>query len=404
MKSILEVEKALEPLRHRASDSLKGGLTTETSMCLAESVGNPQEKLRIVHVAGTSGKTSTCYGIRDLLEQSGCKTGLTMSPHMVSIADRVQVGGSNLSEEDFCNYFTVFYEKVQKIKIQPSYFEFMMVFALWVFDKEKVDYAIVETGLGGLHDSSNICKREDKLCVITDIGLDHTKILGTTIEKIAEQKAGIIWPGNTAVMYEQSSVVNETVGSRAKHMNAKLQLVEPPVTNDYRERNHSLAEAVYDLLQKRDGLPIRQQTLWSVVPGRLEQLTYGDAHILLDGAHNEQKMSSLVSTLDSANSNQKYTVVFAMKPSKDFKAVLAEIKPITARIIITVLRSDQDFANDSVEPAVLHAECVKLGIDEAEVEPDIKQALGIAASYGLPVLVTGSLFVVSDARKLLTSD
>lgn len=157
---------------------------------------------------------------------SGAKVGLTVSPHIVSIAERVQINGLPLDEESFCRYMSEFLQKIEDSKFgTPSYFEVMMVFALWVFDKEAVDYVVVETGLGGLHDSSNICRREDKIFVITDIGIDHTHVLGSNIESIAWQKAGIVAPGNHVIMHSQSQVVTGVVAEEVRKQHATLEVL-----------------------------------------------------------------------------------------------------------------------------------------------------------------------------------
>jgi len=216
--SVTEVEKALEPYVAAAGNATGRDLTTDRTLRLAEHVGNPQDSLKVIHVAGTSGKTSTCYYITDLLVRSGMKVGLTVSPHMDSIAERAQVNGKSLPDDVFCDYFSEFMNLIESAPEMPTYFELMMVFAYWVFQKEKVDYAVVETGLGGLHDSSNIASRPDKLCVLTDIGLDHMHVLGRTIKEIAMQKVGIVKPSNTVVMHTQSNevmnVVQDYVASR----------------------------------------------------------------------------------------------------------------------------------------------------------------------------------------------
>jgi dihydrofolate synthase/folylpolyglutamate synthase len=191
--SIAEVEKALERLVMIASKTTGRDITTARTLEIAGLVGNPQDHLRVIHLAGTSGKTSTSYYIAGLLKAGGMKVGLTVSPHVTAITERVQINNIPLSETEFCRYMSEFLPLVTADEERlPSYFEVMMVFALWVFDKSNVDYAVVETGLGGLHDSSNICRRTDKICIITDIGVDHTHVLGDTIEKIATHKAGII--------------------------------------------------------------------------------------------------------------------------------------------------------------------------------------------------------------------
>src|SRR5688572_622401 len=187
------------------SAPLKDRYTLDRMQALLAFLGDPQEKLRVVHIAGTSGKTSAAYFVRGLLQASGARTGLTISPHMVSLAERVQIAGAPVSDAAFVQYIHDFLPLVEKSGLQPSYFEIIIALAFWVFAHEDVDFAVIETGLGGLLDATNTVRRADKVCVITDIGLDHTDILGETIPEIAAQKAGIIQPGNIVVVQNQQS-------------------------------------------------------------------------------------------------------------------------------------------------------------------------------------------------------
>jgi dihydrofolate synthase/folylpolyglutamate synthase len=170
-------------------------------------LGNPQHKLTIIHIAGTSGKTSTTYYISALLIASGKKVGTTISPYIDTITERFQINLSPLEESEFALYLSTFLDIIDKAQLKPTYFELLIAFAYWYFVQVGVDYAVIETGLGGLQDSTNIADNPNKICVITDIGYDHMEILGHTIQEIAKQKAGIIHPHNVALMYHQSDAV-----------------------------------------------------------------------------------------------------------------------------------------------------------------------------------------------------
>ena len=400
IKTFSDVELALES--HIRYDSKE--LTTRTTKELSQFVGSPEERLKVVHVAGTSGKTSTCYYIRALLETAGQKTGLTVSPHVVSIADRVQIAGRPLDEVTFCRYFDEYFQLVEQFGGRPSYFEIMMVFALWVFDREKVDYAVVETGLGGLHDSSNICRRPDKVCVLTDIGIDHTAVLGNTLSEITRQKVGIVAPGNQLIMYRQS---DEIAGVAEKYAE-NIIYVENPTTDDFRQRNFDLAYRVYRHIANRDNLvelsePQVEGASLTQVPGRLEIYRRGGVDIILDGAHNPQKMTALVRALTQQSLDRKFIVILAMKYNKDFREVLEIIKPITKQVIVSEYRLFQDTRLGATSADILLDECHRLNI-EVEKSANLSQALELAlkkASGQTDILATGSLYAVSELRKLL---
>ena len=152
VKTIAELEEQLYDFVLPAAASRDEPIPIARTEGLARAVCDPHNTLRVIHVAGTSGKGSTCYAINSRLLAAGAKIGMTISPHIFSITERVQIDGASLADEKFIAYFNEFFALVQSGKNRPTYFEFMMVFALWVFAREQVDYAIVETGLGGTHD------------------------------------------------------------------------------------------------------------------------------------------------------------------------------------------------------------------------------------------------------------
>lgn len=400
--SIKEVEKALEPLMATALLTTGQGLTTERTFRLAGLVDSPQEQLRVVHVAGTSGKTSTAYYTARLLRAAGARVGLTVSPHITSITERVQINGRPLDEAVFCRYMSEFLPQVVRGEADlPSYFEVMMVFALWVFAREGVDYAVVETGLGGLHDSSNICRRGDKLCIITDIGIDHTHILGDTIEAIAAQKAGIIALGNHVIMHGQAPEIVGVITRQATLQSAALEVLPAADYANYQDRNFALSQAAYDYLAGQDGLPVvtdeqRAEVRRGEVPGRLQVRRQAHSMIILDGAHNEQKMYTLVRTLKEMYPGRKWAVVFAMKSNKDYAAVIPIIAPLAKRAIAVPLHTNQDMHNASVAPEVLAAEFTKYGVP-CETADSVQMALdSLIEATESDILVTGSLYAIAE--------
>lgn len=402
LSTIADAEAALQPFVAKASETTGRDITTERTYALARLVGNPQDDLRVIHIAGTSGKTSTAYYTAGLLGAQGIKVGLTVSPHISSIAERVQVNDDSLTESVFCDYLEQFLDIIpQSGDAMPSYFELMMVFALWVFAREKVDYAVVETGLGGLHDASNICRRADKLCIITDIGFDHMHVLGNTIEQIAFQKAGIIAPNNQVVMHEQAKPIVDVIQKQVTSCQATLEIITPKEYPSYQDRNFALACAAHGKLATRDRLPplepiklkkVRNTT----VPGRLETIDYKGIKIVRDGAHNEQKMCVLVETLQRQFPGKKWAIVLAMKESKDYEAVLGELAPITKRVEVTTFHLNQDTIIHAIDPKILAEECAKFNIPN-RVSPDVHAALDRLINDGeADILVTGSLYLVAE--------
>lgn len=398
---------AYSPLK----SEFKKRYTLERMTSLMNHLGNPQDDLRVIHIAGTSGKTSTAYFIRGLLEATGQKTGLTVSPHIVAINERVQIAGRPLEEKKFLEYLRQYIEILSDFADRPTYFELVMSFAYFVFAKEKVSYAVIETGLGGGLAASNVARRKDKISVLTHIGLDHTEILGDTLSKIAFQKAGIIANRNKVFAISQNEIVLKIFREESRVRNADLQIVQ--VSNNvvsnmplFQNENWSLANAVADYCIKRDQLkPLssddRKHVLSQTPPGRYEKYYYKDRIVILDGAHNPQKLDALVTTLEK-DGVKSIDVLFSLSDAPENKLIdsLAAIAPVVNRLIITSFILGQDSKikyNASLSNMQVYAE--RVGIKQIDVIKDYSNALHKLLEYENNYsLVTGSLYLVSVVR------
>ncbi|EKE14049.1 MAG: multifunctional folylpolyglutamate synthase/dihydrofolate synthase, partial [uncultured bacterium] len=191
-------------------------------------LGNPQEKLKIIHVAGTSGKGSTCYLISSLLSAHGFKVGLHQSPHLTDVTERFQINNKNISKDDFVVYLNKIIPIINHrdeaclVSTSLTYFEILVGMAFYIFNEKKVDYAVIETGLGGKYDGTNVVSRSDKLAVLTKIGLDHVAILGKTLPEITLQKAMIINKNSQAISINQDPKAEEVIREIAEEKKAKL--------------------------------------------------------------------------------------------------------------------------------------------------------------------------------------
>lgn len=378
-------------------------------------LGNPQDKLRVVHVAGTSGKTSTAYYTAALLQAAGFKrVGLTVSPHVDEVNERVQIDLTPLPEAEFCSELQHFLELIGRSKLTPSYFEVMVAFAYWVFAKRQVDYAVVEVGLGGLLDGTNVIARRDKVCIITDIGLDHTEVLGETIGEIAAQKAGIIQPGNEVFMYEQDPEVLSVVRQAAARQAAQLRVVPamaaipggqlPP----FQQRNLGLAVQAVNFAIQRDRLPALtdghvQQAAALTIPARMERFTVGNKILILDGSHNAQKLGALVEGVRAAYPEQKVAalVAFVEGPAVRWQGGLSVLLPIVNTLTITSYQADQDTPKRSVGTAEVQRYCKSLGFQSVTVVPEPTEAFKRLLQAPEPVLlVAGSFYLLTGIRPL----
>jgi dihydrofolate synthase/folylpolyglutamate synthase len=327
-----------------------------------------------------------------------------------SLTERLQFDGEPVSEEEFCDLFQQFIDAMGS-DFDASYFELLIVFVLWAFAKKGVDYAVVETGLGGLHDGTNVCRRADKVCVITDIGFDHQHVLGATLPEIAAQKAGIIHKGNHAFMYEQASDVMQQIEQRVESVGANLHLVHPEMLTDsllptFQQRNWGLALSAFDYVATRDSL--RRLDLHELhktqgeVPGRMQLLRVRDMDFVFDGAHNEQKMRAFVTSFQDRYPNVKVPILLAMKHNKDYVKAIELLEPIALSVYCGGFSASQDMYITSVEPEVLVAACEKAGIKNAQIvrsiEDGIRKLLDLKQKLAI---VTGSFYMLDVAAQAL---
>jgi len=415
--SMQDVEIALRPYMNVATSGMLEGLTVKRTEKLMAHVGNPEANLKVVHIAGTSGKTSTTYFVAALLRAAGQKVGHTVSPHVDSVTERIQINGQPIAELQFRTYMGEFLDLIQDIQETPSWYELMIGFALWVFDMEKVDYAVLETGLGGLHDSTNVANRADKVCIITDIALDHQHILGDTVAQIAAQKAGIIHPYNAVFMYKQSDDIMQVVRFKASQtLEAELYVQDqatlsriygesfPPSLAQYQQRNWLLAYAAYRYIVNRDGIPLLNSEQFSqtqdiTIPARMEERRVGDLKVVMDGAHNESKMAAFVSSFQNKYGNRKVPVLLALKINKDYEKIVPLITQIASEFIVTTFSHSQDLPFGAILPADIARVLKESGAKKVQCIIDPHEAYQrLLNTAGDLVIVTGSFYLISQLR------
>jgi dihydrofolate synthase/folylpolyglutamate synthase len=444
MKPLTSYDEALAYVDSKVPSQFPGSTGLERMESLLAALDNPQEKLRIVHLAGTSGKGSTATLIAALLKSQGFSVGLHLSPHVADIRERLQVDGELISKEEFTSYLQDIIPVIEQVSSletgMVTYFELLVALAYHIFLKKKVQYAVIETGLGGLLDGTNCVHRSDKLAVLTKIGLDHMHILGTTLPEIATQKAGIIQLGNEVLALVQDDQVMEVFEKAALTQKAHLVWVssdevvtQAQVTatgnifsynwrglhlsevklaalGRHQIENATLALSTLQELAERDQFKIQEEALRSALStttiiGRLQKVEYQGRQLLLDGAHNPQKMQALVSSIQQFYPGQTLPVLLAVKEGKDTEAMLAELLPITSELLITTFGSAQDLRSHAQDVQEIGELAKRVGFTTVTLLPNLKEALtaALVVSTSFPLLITGSLYLMGDVMHLIAN-
>jgi len=411
-------------------------------------LGDPQEKLKIIHVAGTSGKSSTCYLISSLLASQGFKVGFHQSPHLIDVTERFQINNKIISKKKFVFYLNKIIPVVNLVGKtfhgSLTYFEILVGLAFYIFNDKKVDYVVMETGLGGWYDGTNVVSRTDKLSVLTKIGLDHTNILGKTIEKVALQKAMIINKNSQAISIDQAPEAEKVIGEVTKNRGAKTYFVNSSssprrrgsrdmdsrrslpstpigggndnvglLTNlsllgEYQKENAGLALAVVNFLGQRDGFVISQEKIKKVFatahfPGRFDIKKINGKTVIFDGAHNPQKMEAFIGSLIKKYPNKKFNFLASFKKGKDYQEMLKIIilKTAVHKIILTsFFTENQDMINASEDPEKIREELNKIQSD-IKIIPDLEKAWETVLKKKEPIVVVGSLYLIGEIFKLI---
>ena len=359
--------------------------------------GNPQDRLRFVHVAGTNGKGSVCAMLDSVLRSAGIRCGLYTSPHLVGFRERIRLDGSEIPEDAVAEGLSLLRETSAGWDHAPTFFELTTVLAAWWLAREGADIVVWETGMGGRLDATNVVT--PLVSVITPIGLDHQQWLGPTLAAIAEEKAGILKPGVPAVSAPQPEEVRVVLEARAAEIRTGLRFVDGiydgplGLRGEHQRRNAALALAALDAAGLVPDPAARRRGLASVRwPGRFEVIGTG---LVVDGAHNPQATGVLVQAWRSVFVRTKARLVFGALGDKNLASMLADLRCIADEIWLVPVASPR-----SAVISDLHALAVAAGFRMIH-DGTLADALAAARSGSGPVLVTGSLFLAGEALALL---
>jgi dihydrofolate synthase/folylpolyglutamate synthase len=401
-------------------------------------LGDPQDAVPAVHVAGTAGKGSVVAFIASLLRAHGFRVGSHSSPHVYSLAERFQINGQPVSPELLLRALTAVRPAAEHLTESrygaPSFFEATNALAFLAF-ADQVDYSVIEAGIGGRYDSTNTITRGDKLAVITPIGLDHTEVLGSTLGQIAAQKAGILPAGGRAVI-ARPQVAEVAIALRAEQVRrgCAVELVDVAtaaadavttgsgttlrlpdrarwplgLVGRHQAGNAYLALRAVAALASWDSWTLDEQAiahgLRSVrLPGRFERRTLPDGRpVVLDGAHNPMKLAALVATLGELHPGARFPWVVAFKQDKDLAAALQIIAPAASSIVASEFHAapGDHPAGVSIAPERVAAAAACAGV-QVIVEADPVEAVrGADAEPGLPVVVSGSFHLLAAVARI----
>jgi len=413
---------------------------------LLAALDNPERRFPSVLIAGTNGKGSTASTLASILQASGSRTGLYTSPHLVRINERIRIDGEQIGDDDFALVHDLVDRTAERLVSEgelpwhPSFFEMLTAIAFEHFARRKVDIAVLEVGMGGRLDATNVV--EPRVSVITDISLDHQKYLGDTVAEIAAEKAGIIRPGGVVVTLPQQPQANDVIGNTildrgARGVNAvpyvppvspasseyradnaaktpvsrypmqvmgEQIMVETPLLGRHQLRNVALAIAAAEELS-RQGFPVTassiergiRETHW---PGRFQVLPSKDSapEYVFDVAHNPAGAWALRSTLSAGYPDRPLTFVFGAMRDKAIGEMAEILFPLADRVIATRADNPRSASPEEIREAASRTSTPIEGA--ADVAAAIEMAKTEARADSV-VVITGSIYIVGEAMRLL---
>lgn len=417
-------ENALEKIHSLLSFGSRPGL--DRILTLLDRMGNPQNKLKYIHVAGTNGKGSTCAMLSSTLVSAGYKTGLFISPYITDFRERIQINNEMISKEMLANAVEETFPMIEKLQSEGiiiTEFEYVNALEFYIHAKEKCDVVVLETGMGGLLDCTNVIK--PPLCsVITTIGLDHTAILGDTIEKIAYQKCGIIKSGSCVVTSRQVAEAMSVIEQTAERLNVPLMKSESVNINvtsetlegsefEYNGRkihinlagkhqleNAKTALAAIESVRQRGLLKITDDDISigfskAVNPARFELLSKNPV-VILDGAHNPNGIEALKNSVRKFLDGEKITCVMGMLADKDIDSSIKLLDGVFESVYTVPVDNPRAISSEELAEKCKGYFKNVTSFDSAEKAFD--GAFEDAKKNGGAVLICGSLYLAGEIR------
>lgn len=407
----MEIEKLLDELYSYSMHGIKLGLENIKTLC--KEMGEPQKDYKVIHVAGTNGKGSTSTTIETILLEAGYRVGKYTSPHILKFNERIRANGQDITDEDIVKYYHLVKDIVAKTGLRPTFFEMTTAMMFKYFSDLKLDYVVLETGMGGRFDATNVCEAD--ICVITNVGLDHIEYLGDTIYKIAKEKAGIIKncpkvivaDSNSEFLKAISEEKAEIINVLEKYKDARMKLdfkefvtrieigeesYDFSLFGDYQFKNFLTAyEVVTELGIDREIIKKAcKKVVWQC---RFERY-FEKPLVILDGAHNEDGMRELCKIIEQGYRSDEVVIITSILKDKDVRHMLKLMRKISNNIVFTSL---EDNPRGTTGEKILEQLEDKRG---CLVENDMKKAYEIAKNLNKKIIVVcGSFYTLSKFKE-----
>lgn len=428
----MNYEESLKYIENTHKFGIKLGL--DSTGKLLELLGNPQDNLNVIHVAGTNGKGSVCSFISNILKEEGYKVGLYTSPYLETFTERIRVNGENIPEEDVARIITLIKDKIDIMISEgyssPTEFEIVTAMAFYYYNEKNMDYVVLEVGLGGRYDSTNVIKNP-LVSVIVSISLDHIGVLGDTIGKIAYEKAGIIKENGTAIVYKQVKEAEDIIKEVCEKQNAKyievnfddvlvkksdiysqvydctimdekFDNIEIKLIGEHQVNNSIVALNVVKFLRDNKNINISNESIKNGLlttkwPGRIEKIMENPMFII-DGAHNEDGAKSLSKALEKNFPNKKLTMLIGMLVDKDIDSVLEILMPKFNKVITTTPDSDRAISAEELKNKI--SKYVDDVVSIKDIDKAVRYTLDNSDEDDV-IISAGSLYLIGEVRTLL---
>lgn len=396
------------------------GLDRVRTLC--SSLGNPQDSLKFIHVAGTNGKGSLCAMTASVLRAAGLRVGLYTSPYIVRFNERMQIDGESISDEELCELVEVIRPHADAMEDKPTEFELITALAFLYFARHNCDIVVLECGLGGRLDATNIIK-EPILSVITGIALDHTAILGDTIAQIAAEKAGILKSGCTALWCGTDEDAHAVIRQKADEVGAPLYTVRRddltvldmtldgttfdfgdrknlhiPLLGSYQPYNAANALSVIDLLNDHPLFDISEDAIRQGLanvrwPARFE-IIHRDPLVIADGGHNPDGIDAAVDSIKRYFEDGKVAIVTGVMADKDYRYMASRMAEVACRVFC--LTPDNPRSLPAEDYARVFSELGIKATPCASVTEAVKAGMSYAKEQSIPLVCLGSLYMYGE--------